>query len=354
MRRAGAFGAVAVSAAFVAGALPARAAAPEATYNWGSDTSDYTSTEEFTASKAICRRIGAPKPPAADQPTAAQARALRECNSLKLYYGVGGPPNYARARLCAFVEVGLDIDGPNQLTGAAMLMQVYANGRGVKRDLDLATAFACQVEGAPMESDGRVKHLQSLRARPAVFDFCDDFTSGLAGGVCAWRDAEVAAAPRDRRLKSLVARLPASAQHLYRPMKAAFDAFVEAHDDEVDQSGTARALMTIGEEETLRDQLVKDLSALVQGRWPSASMVRAQQADARLNAAYRTALQRAAGADRYGTVGADDIRKAQRRWLAYRDTFARFAGAASQAVSADAAVTELTRRRTADLEAFSS
>jgi hypothetical protein len=30
-----------------------------------------------------------------------------------------------------------------------MFMQIYANGLGVPRNLDLATAYACQIEGAP-------------------------------------------------------------------------------------------------------------------------------------------------------------------------------------------------------------
>ena len=35
-----------------------------------------------------------------------------------------------------------------------MLMTIYANGVGAARDLDLATALACQVEGAAAKSDG--------------------------------------------------------------------------------------------------------------------------------------------------------------------------------------------------------
>lgn len=50
-------------------------------------------------------------------------------------------------------------------------MQIYANGLGVPRNLELATEYACQIWSAPAESDGRVLHLQALAANPATSTF---------------------------------------------------------------------------------------------------------------------------------------------------------------------------------------
>ena len=123
-------------------------------------------------SAAVCKRLEDRAPPAADRPTPAQARALKDCDSEALYYGEKGPPDFVKARLCAFQE---DDEGKGDsrtedvFAGQTILMQLYANGLGgVKRDLDQATAYACAIDGAPAEVDGRVQHLQALKTRPEV------------------------------------------------------------------------------------------------------------------------------------------------------------------------------------------
>jgi uncharacterized protein YecT (DUF1311 family) len=51
-----------------------------------------------------------------------------------------------------------------------------------------------------------------------------------------------------------------------------------------------------------------------------------------------------------GTVTLDDVVKAQRSWLAYRDAFTAFARAQSPAASTDGLVAALTRERSAILD----
>lgn len=317
--------------------------------SWG-DADEWSKDPQFAPSKAICRRLGAPRPPARDLPTPAQARALKGCDSEKLYYGHGAKPDYVRARHCAMIEA----QGSDDLAfgGSTILMQVYANGLGVARNLDLATAYGCRVWGAPMELSGRIAHLQQLKAKPETdFDVCDDITSGMMMGQCAGRVSRGAAVERDARLKTMAARLPAAAIRLYPETRRAFDAFLEAHGmGEVDLSGTARGAFVAEEQDKVLDQFALDLSRLVDGRWPVATAAEAKTADAQLNASYRKALTWAAGKT-YTTIKAEDIRTAQRAWLAYRDAFARFAAATGK-TSADAVLARLTRLRTAQLDAL--
>ena len=313
--------------------------------DWGTEHSALTSTPEFAKSKAICRRLSDLAPPAHDQPSSAQTEALRGCSSEKLYYGEGVRPDYVKARLCAFTEA----DGDDVFSGPTILMQVYANGLGVARDLDLATSYACAIDGAPAEIDGRVLHLQALKTKAGRFDYCDDITSGAAEGFCQERDSDRGAIGRDARLKELAARLPDGAKKLYPPMKKAFDAFVDAHGDgEVDQSGTARAAEVIAEEDNTRDQFTADLQRLLDGRWISTAD--AEAADVKLNASYRRAIAWAAGKDNLTTVKLGDVRTAERAWLAYRDAFVGFAAVAAPAVGRDAVLARLTRLRTAQLD----
>jgi uncharacterized protein YecT (DUF1311 family) len=332
-------------------AMPGWAGAVEPSpYNWGLDASEPAMAAEFAQTKAICRRLGASRPPAADRPTALQAKALQDCDAAALYYGFGGRPDYAKARLCAFVEAEPSPPAPNMLTGPAILMQIYANGRGARRDLDLATAFACQIEGAPLESNARVKHLQAMRSRPGQIDFCDDITSGLAGGVCADRKAQMAAAPRTARLAALKRRLSPQAQRLYAPMQAAFEAYVEADGAVIEHGGgTAASEMATNEREAVRAAFVRDLARLLDGRWPASSPAAVRASDAQLNARYGEALAQAEDAASEGRSELADLRKAQRAWIAFRTAYLRFAAVARPSLSQDAVLAGLTRQRVAEL-----
>ena len=330
-------------------AILALLAGPE---NWADEHSALTAGPQFARTKGICRKLGEPRPPAGDRPTPAQTRALKGCDSEKLYYGEGVRPDYVRARQCAFVEADTT-DDTEVFGGSTILMQVYANGLGVHRDLDLATAYACGIEGAPAESDGRVAHLQALKAQPSAkrFDYCDDITSGLAEGFCQSRASTKSAVGRDARVKALTARLPAPAVAAYASMKRAFDAFLDAHGDgETDLSGTARAAIEMQEEDAVKDQFARDLARLLGGGWLRATD--APVADAALNASYRKALAANQKPDIGGEVTADGVRKAQRAWLAYRDAFVRFAAAAAPTVPREAVLARLTRLRTAQLDAL--
>ena len=318
--------------------------------NWADEKSPAQFAREYAPSKALCRKLGDREPPAADRPTPAQSRALKDCSSEALYYGQGMKPDYAKARLCAFVED--DAAKGEVFGGSTILMQLYANGLGVKRDLDLATAYACSIEGAPAERSGRVDHLAALKAHPSAkrFDYCDDITSGLAGGFCAARDAEKAKDGRAARTGALEARLPPAARPPFKALQAAAARFTDAHGGgEVDMSGTARAQIEIDEEEATRDAFLAHVRSLLDGKWPRATSSEAQAADAALNVAYRKAQAFLATKDNSSTIKPAEAKAAQRAWLSYRDAFVRFAGVASPAVGADGVTTLLTRERTTQL-----
>jgi len=295
-------------------------------------------------------------PPAADQPTAAQRKALKGCNSEALYYGETGAADFTKARLCAFLE---NDDGrgtsaeQDVFSGQTILMQLYANGLGgVRRDLDQATAYACAIDGAPAEIEGRVAHLQALKTEHQTkrFDYCDDITSGLAGGFCAARDAAIAEKGRTANTAALEARVPSGVRPALAALRKASDAFVYARGGEVDESGTARAQMEIDAEEAVRNAFIAHLTQLMNGRWPKASPAQAKAADAELNRAYGKAIAFLASKDNFSTVKPDDIRKAERAWIRYRDAFLAFARAASPDTAPEAVAAPLTQERIKDLQ----
>src|SRR5690606_11815140 len=106
---------------------------------------------EYAASVATCERVRDLQPQAADHPDAAQVQALADCDSEALYYGIGMAADPVRARQCALLEAETESDQYSAFSGNGLLMTIYANGIGAERDLDLATAFACGIHGAPFE-----------------------------------------------------------------------------------------------------------------------------------------------------------------------------------------------------------
>jgi hypothetical protein len=341
---------VKTAAALIAFAL---LAGPSTRWDWGDAKEDWYDASAYAESKALCRSLRGREPPAGDRPDAAAANALKGCDSEALYYGIGMPADPVKARQCAFLEA--DADSGAVFAGRTMLMTIYANGRGAKRDLDVAIHLACGIEGAPAESDGRVLHLAELKTKGWKgddFHFCDDVTSGLAMGYCAGHGASIAEAERKVRWSRLTAGWSAAEKRSLDALAKAHEAFVEAHSDgEVDLSGTARAAMQIGAEEALRDELLEMVEALAAGGKPPFAAGDYAAADARLNAAYRKARAEAAPDSEAGggMVTKAGILTAQRAWLRYRDAFLAFAAVRFATVPRGALAAWLTSKRTATL-----
>ena len=292
--------------------------------------------------------------PTAGQPGAAERERLSGCDSESLYYAEA--PDYAQARLCAWIER----DEGNQLVigGSAVLMMIYANGRGVERDLMLARRFACETGGAPAELDGRLAHLDELAeaAAPATdFDLCDDITSGYMMGFCAERDATLRRRAREREWAALMAGWSDAERAAWKTLRAAADAFFAARvEGEVDMSGTARGAMAIGTAEDLEETLLKDVTAFEQGTRPRGDATALKAADAALNASYAAARRAATpepGEDwsLLGTIRPEAIRDAERAWLKYRDAWVAFGRVKYPDVPPEAWLDYFTRQREAQL-----
>lgn len=319
-------------------------------WDWGTDTAEWYDAASYEESKAICRSVLDREPPAADRPDPAAAAALKGCDSEALLYGIGMPADPVKARHCAFVEAEAEQQGAG-VFGRGTLMTIYANGSGVKQDLDVAIHLACGVDGAPAESHGRVLHLAALkRDGPGEepFHFCDDVTSGFAGGICAGHSARIADAQRESEIAALTASWTAAEKEALAKLRAAYDAYAEAHaGGEIDMSGTLRGAFFIGAQQRLRGELLAMLRDLEGGRAPKLGTVDLRREDARLNAEYRRIIASFAKEEDFpGTVTKEGVRDAQRAWLRYRDAFLAFAAVRYPQLSRDGLAAWLTRQRT--------
>ena len=312
--------------------------------------------------KAECSKYSQTPLPAEAALVAAPSK-WPDCDSHKLYFGIGTQIDLASARSCAWKErlakqAGLEPQFTigSVLGGSAMLTVLYANGEGVEKNIPLAIRFTCEAGGAPAEIGGRIKHLNSLISQPTStkdkFQFCDDITSGLMQGFCEGLSAELADQHRANSLNELSSKWPERQKKAFAELTDAINSYSEAHGrGEIDTSGTARAAEEIDAEQSLRDSFLKAIQIFEKGDLPQHSATEAQMADVELNDVYRKALSDAeTSKSNYGAIQPEGIRTAERAWLKYRDAWIQFARLHYPSVSADSWLTLLTKDRIATLE----
>lgn len=305
-----------------------------------------------------CSEVAGHPLPARDQPGDADRHRLAGCASEPFYYGEAR--NDRDARLCAYIE--READSELVLGGSAVLMMLYANGRGVERDYALARRFACEAGGAPAELDARIERLQELeraKGAGAAIDLCDDLTSGYLLGICVARDARLRTVEREREWAALQAPWSAADRAAWRTLRAAADAFFAARvAGEVDASGTVGSAAILGEQRQLEEDLLASVQAFERGELPRGDAAALQAADAQLNASYRAAREAARPEqpdDSYGPLGTvmpDAIRDVERAWMKYRDAWVVFGKQRYPTVSKDAWLEYFTRKRDAQLRAL--
>ena len=301
---------------------------------------------ESTAWYAGCLKVKDAAPPPADLPAPSAVAALQQCPATDLYYDTKSmsapkPADWRPARHCALAS---------QHSG--VLMMLYQNGQGVQKDPLLALKYACSIDAAPAEMQGRIAHLQQINASGrGMIDLCDDITSGYMMGVCSAIDARQKQRVRAQATGKLSEGWPAVAQASLQKLQAAADKFADARAaHETDLSGTARAALGISARTAELDQLAHDLHEYEAGKLPaSISKEQAAALDKELNAIYGKLMKKPAQTYA-GAVGKDGIRATQRLWLAYRDAWMNFGAVRYPSVTSETWAGRLTSRRNVQLQ----
>jgi uncharacterized protein YecT (DUF1311 family) len=296
----------------------------------------FACAEEDSAVKNICQKVAATPIPSGDQPDSALRQALKECDAADLYYGFHQPANAVKARQCAYATEDYPV-----------LTMIYANGKGVERNWDLAIHFACRAGFAQAEVDGRVAHLVKLRDQHwqgTDFDICDDITSGYMMGVCASYQEQLAQQQRQKQFVTLTASWSEADKQALQNLQKSADHFFEVRsENEVDLSGTARAQEQIDEQAALRKGLLTLLQHAADGHLPVYTTQQSADADRRLNKIYQDIQNNQDFS--MGTVDRAGIKKTQFAWLKYRDAWVTFGKIKYPQISVDTWKTLLTEQR---------
>ena len=308
---------------------------------------------QFAKSQTECLRVRDLAVPAADAPSPATAAGLQGCSSEALYYGVGVKADPVKARQCAVLELRDPQKQNLPFAGAGMLMTIYANGRGAKKDLDLATHMACATWDAPVDSNTLVLALQARKTNKSnePFDYCRDVEQGYSNvsmAICAEFERRQADAIRNARFAAIMAGWTPDERTAYAAVANARDAFLalrqndERNDNVMDRSAPSYFQME------LFDQQKTLLEKLTAGHGPVANAGQRRVADRELNAFYGQLI---AALPEQGQIQIDrtGVRQTQRAWITYRDAWLTFVARKWPGASGDGLATFLTRKRLGDL-----
>ena len=299
---------------------------------------------------AACDRYDSIPAPPSDLPAADERQSLASCSSEELYFGFGAAADPVKARKCAYIErEKASMNPPKVFWGAGLLAMVYANGKGAERNFDLALKFACEVDGAPAENEGRFEHLSKLqneRWNDSDFNLCDDATSGYMMGACAALEERFDQITRQHKLDEITAKWsPADKKALVELQRAANEFFRASARNEIDLTGTGRAAFSIAAEANLNDGFIHALQRCERGDLPKFTAAQFVAADHQLNTVYAR-RQADPNKHEFGEVTPAGIKIAQRAWLRYRDAWVAFGKAKYPAVTAESWKTWLTQERT--------
>lgn len=297
---------------------------------------------------AQCAQVAGVEPPQTDMPTPAQHQTLIGCDAEALYYGIGREADPLQARRCAFVQQSQELDRqPFGFSGSHMLMVIYANGIGARRNIPYAIHLACTSSWTGGERDGRVAHLLGRQEHwyKNQFAFCDDASSGLTGGYCAAHIDRLKQQEQVNALAAYAASLPAGAQPAFMALTRAQAVWGEVRSrNEVDLTGTLRAALVLDEEALQERDFVDMVNRLKAGHPPRLGPVDLAAAQARMQTTLNHILRERDSLNA-GTVNQAGVAETQGSWEAYRDAWGAFADTVYPAWGAAAAEAWITLKR---------
>lgn len=271
----------------------------------------------------------------------AVVEAGSDCDSVSYYYGFAGKSGDAEALKCAYRE----LKNPEIVFGgAAILMMMYANGRGVKKDIDLALKYACLQPGSAEETSARIGHLNKLRNAEETFDFCDDVKTDRMIKRCERVRAQPSREKRNARAQALMKNWTPADHENFRALRKTFRTFQDEHvSKEVDLSSGSSFRKMMDERDVLEESFLLKLERFERGEFP------AETADN--TPAMGQAFRIIQGSKHpRGTVSAKGCQETQVAWLKYVDGWIAFSRARYPKLVPVNLVRELTGDRLVQLE----
>ncbi|WP_162806569.1 hypothetical protein [Sphingosinicella terrae] len=293
------------------------AAEDEPLSDWSEATDQLAQDPDYDRSQTICRTVRSRQVPTADRPGPSLARSLSGCSAVSLYYDTVETRDPVRARQCALSDQSSDLPFERQF----VLMNVYANAEGVRRDMDLAIHLACGLDTQPEEMHYRVLRLHRLREEGWTgndFDYVIDDRSSFSGASGVYYYLRLARERRANELRALTGGWPASHRTALTELVRAKDDYADAHGHAAHYHASPAGWIYWSGVEDVEDTFIAELRTLVSNGVPDYSSVEIEATRRRL--AYNHARSQQPG-DSFRERGPADFDRAERAWRRYRDAF---------------------------------
>jgi hypothetical protein len=223
---------------------------------------------------------------------------------------------------------------------------IYANGKGVPRNLDLALKFACAMPGAPGDVAGNIYELERFKKAPptARFSVCDHSAGPHLYRSCAILGDRFDSQERAQRISAITSQWNLKEKQAFAPLQQAAEKFFKSRaSTEINLEPT----FEIQEMAFMENGFVEKLEQLQKGELPNFSAADLRKAQADLGAEYATTQKDPAR--RWGTATVQGVKNTQQLWLVYRDAWVKFGRTKYPKVSADSWKTWITQERVAML-----
>jgi hypothetical protein len=277
----------------------------------------------------LCAEVKDVALPTTDRPTAEETKALAGCVARELYFGFDKTPDSVAARKCAYLE--MDRGNNEPFAGKTILMMVYANGKGVARNLDLALKLGCEVPGSAGDVAGRVHQLARFKQanwKGDNFSVCDHSADRHMYRECAILDYRFDHLEREKTLDDMAAKFTVAQRKAFQSLRQEAAAYfkVEAAKG-INLTGTHE----IQENGFLERGFMSILQQLAGGDLPKFSAKEATEAEAAMNADYDKALARKR--DSTSNLTPEGLKETHQAWVRYREAWLKFGKARYPGVS---------------------
>ncbi len=271
--------------------------------------------------KQICASVKDVELPAADRPTAAEEQKLANCSSIDAYFGLGESADPEKARKCAYAEI--DRGEKNLIRGKGILSMVYANGKGVPRNFDVALKLACTFGDAPGDAAGRVHQLDRLKKTNYAnnnFSVCDHSSGRVLYEQCAILSERFDRIERDKKLAGIAAKWKPAEQKAFQSFLQEADNFYKI---QANNGVNLEASFEVQEETFQWNNLLTALDHFEQGELPQFSAEEFQKAQKDEDATYKRT--QTGDVSKWGTITRESVRKSEEEWHRYCTAWIAFA-----------------------------
>jgi uncharacterized protein YecT (DUF1311 family) len=282
---------------------------------------------------------------------------LGKYDSSDYYYGLGVPVDYQKARYAAIDEMQSVKEKDMYFMGSAVLIMLYANGYGVKQDIDLAIRLAdCNLDQDAMaygDSKYRIEHLNNIKSGndKKPFDICDDCAANEITYHCSGLKSEILNNSVQKDLNKIRSAYDDTKKAAFDNISKTVSEFIDKRvANEVDLSGRDRDIFEDDEFNTQTAYFLSSIQDFEQGKLPFYTEKDLRENDKGLNENYTKIMNNKNF--NYGTVTKDNIKTVEKVWMKYRDAWAKYGVILYPKSTAISWKTWATKTRTEQLKDF--